>query len=838
MNILRLVILDAPLASEMRAFVGDSIISSLIGYKDSSWAIRNSATMCFAAAMLRVVDADKNADMALGNMNDKRTTSAVTCKELFRNYPPLATSLLSLIKEENANALFQDSLHPTLFPLLLLLARLQPLSMQRAQAGDDEASKHFVDPIIDCLGHVHHKVRLAAARALVVLCSGDSDYEDATNSRRDILNKCTQKLSIFAPKFERVSHNQDHGILLAIKFLLGSSTQPDKFVEGRLEEAISYYATWCKFTLASPPFCTSAALDAWHIVSPNYVSAFNIDRADTSTLLETAFKVVRCVEYLCRRTVPSTGMVGLSDLGKAASNIASRIAFIRIFELSCSSEDRIRCIQIVQHCFESYNYDVMLHSVKSFKKGVYDAVEDLCRSQSCEISVKREILSAVAKLAFKCLSNILCRDKNCTHPPTLRRLSRIALEAIHALNITCINAGTASRVTDLIEVSAPELWKIASVLLYSSGFDMTGAAEVKPENLSGGNGLAGNALEFASFAVSAMSVNKAYVSHAELAGFVETFVSLIDQSTHPLSSWKIRYSAAVAMQESGLVQMSNENCRKIGPRIEESKLQLCLKLLELFQDSDEDVRRTAGRSVSISRNKILAPKVSLMNLEQVSLRLTREYSTLKMYNLLLSRLVSLCCDVQSKLSTAIKEYECTLQAPKPDEILNLSTERKIFEEEDPNPYEETLVIIQIAIVRLTEFPLDYGRSKSASDLFATLNTSFKAALGHMILILKTINQCPDIVHNVTFDGNLFVSLHGLILGSAFSLWIGVGDETIIALAKEVTAMNTVTLHPCISQALRTLVAVREQNMASLERIREGCFLLPRKHHSQRDFDRN
>ncbi len=67
MNILRLVILDAPLATQMREFVGDSIIVSLIGYKDSSWAVRNSATMCFAAAMLRVVDADKNADMVYGN---------------------------------------------------------------------------------------------------------------------------------------------------------------------------------------------------------------------------------------------------------------------------------------------------------------------------------------------------------------------------------------------------------------------------------------------------------------------------------------------------------------------------------------------------------------------------------------------------------------------------------------------------------------------------------------------------------------------------------------------------------------------------------------------------
>ncbi len=61
LNILRLIILDAPLASEMRAFVGDCLISALVGYSDSSWAVRNSSTMTFAAVMLRVVDADKNA---------------------------------------------------------------------------------------------------------------------------------------------------------------------------------------------------------------------------------------------------------------------------------------------------------------------------------------------------------------------------------------------------------------------------------------------------------------------------------------------------------------------------------------------------------------------------------------------------------------------------------------------------------------------------------------------------------------------------------------------------------------------------------------------------------
>ena len=61
LNVLRLVILDAPLAKDMRKFIGDSLVSALIGYSDESWVVRNSSTMAFAAVMLRVIDADKNA---------------------------------------------------------------------------------------------------------------------------------------------------------------------------------------------------------------------------------------------------------------------------------------------------------------------------------------------------------------------------------------------------------------------------------------------------------------------------------------------------------------------------------------------------------------------------------------------------------------------------------------------------------------------------------------------------------------------------------------------------------------------------------------------------------
>ena len=62
LNILRLAIMDAPLAKEIHTIAGDAIFSSLLGYNDfNSWAVRNSSTMVFSSVMLRVIDADKNA---------------------------------------------------------------------------------------------------------------------------------------------------------------------------------------------------------------------------------------------------------------------------------------------------------------------------------------------------------------------------------------------------------------------------------------------------------------------------------------------------------------------------------------------------------------------------------------------------------------------------------------------------------------------------------------------------------------------------------------------------------------------------------------------------------
>ena len=161
----------------MRQFVGDAIISALIGYRDTDWAVRNSATMTFSAAMLRVIDADKNAENVEVE-RDQTNGNAITARELFRSYPSLASCLLCMITEESSKIMSKDALHPSLFPILLLISRLQPAIYSSADIDVDETLSRFINPILRCLGHVHHKVRMMAARALTVLCSQYSDNKE------------------------------------------------------------------------------------------------------------------------------------------------------------------------------------------------------------------------------------------------------------------------------------------------------------------------------------------------------------------------------------------------------------------------------------------------------------------------------------------------------------------------------------------------------------------------------------------------------------------------------------------------------------------------------------
>ena len=208
LNALRLIILDAVLASVVKPIVGHAITASLIGYVDPDWGVRNSSTMVFSAVMLRAIDADKNATEAA--TSKARTTGL---DELLRLHPQLLDLFKSSLRwSEKTNG---SSLPPS-FPVVLLLARVRP-----ARLSGSLAAKHSDDLMPDvliALEQRHLAIRKGAARAVANLAVAEP--VDSHASYSSVLVHCS---GVIQPGVARCEWNAIHGALLCILELIHAS---------------------------------------------------------------------------------------------------------------------------------------------------------------------------------------------------------------------------------------------------------------------------------------------------------------------------------------------------------------------------------------------------------------------------------------------------------------------------------------------------------------------------------------------------------------------------------------------------------------------------------------
>ncbi|GMI19685.1 hypothetical protein TrCOL_g1009, partial [Triparma columacea] len=144
MNILRLLLLDSTLSLQLAPYVGDAIVISLLGFGDGSWAVSNSATMVFAAAMLKVVDSDKNSTasersliatsgevprasclnsgVGSGKGGKGKSSAAITPNQLFLTYPMLRPFLLAELSSSVGKQLDGVAANVTVYSIMLLLS--------------------------------------------------------------------------------------------------------------------------------------------------------------------------------------------------------------------------------------------------------------------------------------------------------------------------------------------------------------------------------------------------------------------------------------------------------------------------------------------------------------------------------------------------------------------------------------------------------------------------------------------------------------------------------------------------------------------------------------------
>eukprot|EP01034_Spumella_vulgaris_P032821 gene32821-40513_t len=234
LNVVRLILCDASVGPDVDAFVAKCTELAVRGFSSSKWGVRNSSMMVFSAVVQRAVDNDKN---------DSGGASAATAVEFFQRFPSLFPFLLQelakvtsfsvvsrdewpvAIAPDNASASViqqgHNEVHPSLYPLLLLLSKLRAAMVSSAPAavevsGDKQTQTLFADislfvPLVEsCSPQKVQQVRVMAAKALVALVP----LREVPTKATVILSGLIEKLQLQSEA--RVSANEIHGSLLLV----------------------------------------------------------------------------------------------------------------------------------------------------------------------------------------------------------------------------------------------------------------------------------------------------------------------------------------------------------------------------------------------------------------------------------------------------------------------------------------------------------------------------------------------------------------------------------------------------------------------------------------------
>ncbi|BET01279.1 Putative death-receptor fusion protein (DUF2428) [Nesidiocoris tenuis] len=196
LNILRALYRHTLLGEMVSPYVADGLSIAIEGFNASTWAERNSSTLLMSALMTRIFGVPRSRSENLCWKNK------MTGRIFFQRYPSLFGILLRHLELAS-----QKSLYPATYPVLLVLGRLYPSSLE----GTDTNLQlnKFIPLVYKCSGSNILKTRSLAASAMVALVTPNLfvDHIDG----------------IFSTLGISTSENFTHGLLLQVLELFRSS---------------------------------------------------------------------------------------------------------------------------------------------------------------------------------------------------------------------------------------------------------------------------------------------------------------------------------------------------------------------------------------------------------------------------------------------------------------------------------------------------------------------------------------------------------------------------------------------------------------------------------------
>uniref|UniRef100_A0A3Q4H4T6 Si:ch211-225b11.4 n=1 Tax=Neolamprologus brichardi TaxID=32507 RepID=A0A3Q4H4T6_NEOBR len=202
-HILQALVRSTALGAAILQFASDVAILSLTLLSSPCWAMRNAALQLYSSLCTRMLGQRSTSEEA------GPTQHAMSPAAFFFHYPALQPFLLGELRgsaQDLEGPPNEAKLHlkPSLYPILTLLAQLQP-----GVQDSEETLSDFLPPLLQLSASPIYSVRMMASKALVAM-TPPSEY-------MNILINLTSQLP--SPQ-QQCSHNRLHGQLLQIKAIL------------------------------------------------------------------------------------------------------------------------------------------------------------------------------------------------------------------------------------------------------------------------------------------------------------------------------------------------------------------------------------------------------------------------------------------------------------------------------------------------------------------------------------------------------------------------------------------------------------------------------------------
>ncbi|CAH2090615.1 unnamed protein product [Euphydryas editha] len=207
LNTLRALVRDHALHERVAPHTAAALLCALAAFERDSWIERNSATLLFSALMVRIFGVQRTRDS-----ENLCVRNRMTGRIFFLKYPKLYDFMLEKLKEvsEDNN---ERLLRPSLYPILLLLARLYPSSLEGTVSNLKLSA--FVPLVRACARSAVLTTRRLAARAASALVEPER-YISHVEEIFELINNRSIKM------------NYCHGLLLQLIKLLES--KPERLI--------------------------------------------------------------------------------------------------------------------------------------------------------------------------------------------------------------------------------------------------------------------------------------------------------------------------------------------------------------------------------------------------------------------------------------------------------------------------------------------------------------------------------------------------------------------------------------------------------------------------------